>query len=190
MRCGIEAGYGAGPGPSRGGDERCRELLAAAAAACHRCYRRLWTISRLPFRRMRRSQSAAPDLPAQRFRHERGAKIWIWRPQADRSKIPKDFWEPIWQTLSRIARGRLGMRRVAAFSRQVSLLGNRNAFAATLLTIRTVPELGSTRAQLEPLHHTACSSKGFSISRAPGGTRDVTRRRSEPSHRSAHRCKQ
>ena len=130
------------------------------------------------------------DLPAQRFRHERGAKIWIWRPQADRSKIPKDFWEPIWQTLSRIARGRLGMRRVAAFSRQVSLLGNRNAFAATLLTIRTVPELGSTRAQLEPLHHTACSSKGFSISRAPGGTRDVTRRRSEPSHSSAHRCKQ
>ena len=82
------------------------------------------------------------------------------------------------------------MRRVAAFSRQVSLLGNRNAFAATLLTIRTVPELGSTRAQLEPLHHTACSSKGFSISRAPGGTRDVTRRRSERTPSSAHRCKQ
>ena len=94
------------------------------------------------------------------------------------------------RALRGIARGRLGMRRVAAFSRQVSLLGNRNAFAATLLTIRTVPELGSTRAQLEPLHHTACSSKGFSISRTPGGTRDVTRRRSEPSHRSAHRCKQ
>ena len=55
--------------------------------------------------------------------------------------------------LSRIARGRLGMRRVAAFSRQVSLLGNRNAFAATLLTIRTVPELGSDVSQLEPLHH-------------------------------------
>ena len=37
---------------------------------------------------------------SQRFRHERGAKTWIWRPQADRSKIPKDVWEWVWQTRS------------------------------------------------------------------------------------------
>ena len=47
----------------RGGDERGRELPPAAAAACHRCYRRLWTISRLPFDECG-AYSSAPDLPA------------------------------------------------------------------------------------------------------------------------------
>ena len=146
MRCGIEAGYGAGPGPGRGGDERGRELPPAAAAACHRCYRRLWTISRLPFRRMRRSQSAAPDLPAQRFRHERGAKIWIWRPQADHSKIPKDFWERVWQTRSPALReagfgiGRPSQRSANAF--HCSASGN-SPNRSIIFVRRAVSSLGT-----------------------------------------------
>ena len=81
--------------------------------------------------------------------------------------------------LSRIARGRLGMRRVAAFSQRVSVLGERNAVAATHIDHSDVSELGSV--QLEPLHHSLhhCSE-----------TRQGTRRRSEHAHRSAHRCKQ
>ena len=131
------------------------------------------------------AHSAAPDLPAQRFRHERGAKIWIWRPQADRSKIPKDFWERVWQTRSPALReaGLACGRRVAAFSQRVSLLGER----------KQSKSIDYIRAQSCELVGHGCNPAAprlDCISRKPRGTRAVTRRRSEPSHSSAHRCKQ
>ena len=98
---------------------------------------------------MRRLQlGAGPACPDQAFDMNAGLKFGFGGHRQTCPQLPKAFCT-IWQTLSRIARGRLGMRRVAALSQRVSLLGNRNAVAATLLNIRTVPELGSTRAQLE-----------------------------------------
>ena len=44
-------------------------------------------------------------------------------------------------------------RRVSAFSQRVSELGERNAVAATHIDHSKLSELGSTRAQLEPLQH-------------------------------------
>ena len=87
--------------------------------------------------------------------------------------------------LSRIARGRLGMRTSRrSVNRRVSLLGDR----------KQSKSIDYTRAQSCELVGHGCeppaAPQGFSISRTPRGTRDVTRRRSEPSHRSAHRCKQ
>ena len=86
--------------------------------------------------------------------------------------------------LSRIARGRLWHRTpVTAFSQRVSLLGER----------KQSKSIDYIRAQSCELVGHGCNPAAprlDCISRKPRGTRAVTRRRSEPSHSSAHRCKQ
>ena len=140
---------------------------------------------------MRRSQSAAPDLPAQRFRHERGAKIWIWRPQADRSKIPKGLWEPDLANASPdIARGRViadvaSQRSPTRFTARRAELSRSDTYLTFGQFLSSAASVRTWTAAPQP-----AAPQGFSISRKPRGTRAVTRRRSEPSHSSAHRCKQ
>ena len=143
------------------GDERCRELFAPAAAACHRCYRRLWTISRLPFDECGLTEcGAGPACLPSAFEMNAGAKIWIWRPQADRLRFR---WRRCFlrrsrgQTRSPALReaGLACGRRVAAFSRRVSLLGERNAVAATHIDHSDSFELGSDACTAG----TACSTQ-------------------------------
>ena len=90
-------------------------------------------------------------LPAGRFRHECGAKIWIWRPQAGHSKIPKDFWERVWQTRSprhceRQAADVASQRLANAF--QCSASGTQSH--QHIFIIRTVSDLGSDVCSCEP----------------------------------------
>ena len=137
------------------------------------------------------AHSAAPDLPAQRFRHERGAKIWIWRPQADRSKIPKGLWEPDLANASPdIARGRViadvaSQRSPTRFTARRAELSRSDTYLTFGQFLSSAASVRTWTAAPQP-----AAPQGFSISRKPRGTRAVTRRRSERAHRSAHRCKQ
>ena len=93
-------------------------------------------------------QRSAPDLlPAIEMSRETGAEFWVWTSQASRAKIPKDVREAICQTRSPgIARGRLGMRTSRrSVLPSVSLLGERNAVAATHIDHSKLSELGSKR---------------------------------------------
>ena len=65
---------------------------------------------------------------------------------ADRSKIPKDVWELIWQTRSpSIARQAWHADVASHVKRRVSVLGERNAVAATHIDHSKLSELGSKR---------------------------------------------